>query len=139
MNVLAIEHEYYNTKKNLQEAKIREADLQRKIDYEASELNKSYILSDIDGYVTWSYNTKQGTNYISKGTSMVKVAPEREEKFYAKMIIPEESVKDVHAGQTAHIRVNAYNYYQYGILKSKISFVHRDSSNSFYALADIPN
>ena len=62
--------------------------------------------------------------------------------------ILEEEIKNVEVGQTVHLKFDAYNHYQYGIIKERVSYIDKyieDDSKSknfnkrqFYILVDIP-
>lgn len=103
------------------------------------ELAKCYIVSDMEGYVTGLLTTKPTPNQIPKGTHLITVSPHKEEQFYAKLNLPQQVVKDVKVGQTAHLRLDAYNFYEYGLLKGTITYIGKDTSRYFYALAGLPN
>ena len=64
---------------------------------------------------------------------------EKEEEFYAKCLLSQESIKEVAVGQDTHIKLDAYNYYRFGVLKGEVDYIARaDTSNNFYVLERIP-
>ena len=110
----------------------------KSIDFIQSELDKQYVISNIDGVVTSMFNDNQSFNYINKGESLITVSP-NEETFYARARIKEQDLKYLEVGQKAHLKLDAYYYYQYGPIKGKISYVpdRKDKDNYFYALIDL--
>ena len=110
----------------------------KSIDFIQSELDKQYVISNIDGVVTSIFNEKQNFNFINKGESLITVSP-NEETFYARARIREQDLKYLEVGQRAHLKLDAYYYYQYGPIKGKITYVpeRKDKDNHFYALIDL--
>ena len=109
----------------------------KSIDFIQSELDKQYVISNIDGVVTSMFNDNQSFNFINKGESLITVSPS-EETFYARARIKEQDLKYLEVGQKAHLKLDAYYYYQYGPIKGKITYVpeRKDKDNYFYALID---
>ena len=91
----------------------------------------------MDGYVSWLFNTRQEESFVSKGTALARITPEEEERFYARLQIPEKDIKDIKPGQDAHLKLNAYNHYQFGVVKAKVSFINKDTSDYFYVLTEL--
>lgn len=110
----------------------------KSIDFIQSELDKQYVISNIDGVVTSIFNENQSFNFINKGEPLITVSP-NEETFYARARIKEQDLKYLELGQKAHLKLDAYYYYQYGPIKGKISYVpeRKDKDNHFYALIDL--
>ena len=139
LNVLAAEQEFFNTKKILVEQQITLEKLEGQLAFEKEELDKQFIVSDIEGRVRFLFNSQQKRNYVNKNEVLAVVAPEKEEEFYAKCLLSQESVKEVSVGQATHIKLDAYNYYRFGVLKGEVDYIARaDTSNNFYVLAKIP-
>ncbi len=110
----------------------------KSIDFIQSELDKQYVLSSIHGVVTSMFNDNQNFNFINKGESLITVSP-NEETFYARARIKEQDLKYLELGQKAHLKLDAYYYYQYGPIKGKITYVpeRKDKDNNFYALINL--
>ena len=127
---LAQQQENVNTKLETQE---------RSIDFIQSELDRQYVVSDIDGVVTSIFNENQNFNFVNKGESLVSVAP-NEETFYAKAKVDEQDLKYLKVGQTAHLKLDAYYYYQYGAIKGIVSYIpdRKDKNNEFFVLIELP-
>ncbi len=127
---LAQQQENVNTKLETQE---------KSIDFIQSELDRQYVISDIDGVVISIFNETQNFNFINKGESLVSVAP-KEETFYARAKVNEQDLKYLKVGQTAHLKLDAYYYYQYGAIKGYVSYIpdRKDKNNEFYVLIELP-
>lgn len=127
---LVQQQEDVNTKLETQE---------KSIDFIQSELDRQYVISDIDGVVTSIFNEQQNFNYINKGESLISVAP-KEETFYVRAKVNEKDLKYLKVGQTAHLKLDAYYYYQYGAIKGTVSYIpdRKDKNNEFYVLIDLP-
>ena len=107
----------------------------KSIDFIQSELDKQYVISNIDGVVTSMFNENQNFNFINKGESLITVSPS-EETFYARARIKEQDLKYLEVGQRAHLKLDAYYYYQYGPIKGTVNYVpdRKDKDDNFYAL-----
>lgn len=138
LNVLSTQYERINAEKTLTEAKANLEQLKQQLIYQKEALEKSIVVADKAGYVSRLFNSKRDIKLVPKGKPLLTITPQAEEKFYAKFRIPQAAVKDVKAGQVAQIRLDAYNYYQYGVLEGEVIHIDRDTANSFYALAVIP-
>lgn len=108
---------------------------EKSIDFIQSELDKQYVISNIDGVVTSIFNENQDFNFINKGESLITVSP-TEETFYARARIREQDLKYLEVGQKANLKLDAYYYYQYGPIRGEISYVpdRKGKDNFFYAL-----
>jgi len=127
---LAQQQENVNTKLETQE---------KSINFIQSELDRQYVISDIDGVVSSIFNETQNFNFINKGESLVSVAP-NEETFYARAKVDEQDLKYIKVGQTAHLKLDAYYYYQYGAIKGMVSYIpdRKDKNNEFFVLIELP-
>ena len=68
---------------------------------------------------------------------MAIIAPKKE-AFYAKVILDEKDLAYIKNGQEINLKLDAYNYYRYGAIKGKITYVSpSDVDKTFYCLADI--
>jgi len=112
---------------------------EKSIDFIQSELDRQYVISDIDGVVSSIFNETQNFNFINKGESLVSVAP-NEETFYARAKVDEQDLKYLKVGQTAHLKLDAYYYYQYGAIKGLVSYIpdRKDKNNEFFVLIELP-
>ena len=68
---------------------------------------------------------------------MAIIAPKKEH-FYAKVLLDEKDLAYIKKGQEINLKLDAYNYYRFGAIKAKITYVSpSDVETSFYCLADI--
>lgn len=111
---------------------------EKSIDFIQSELNKQYIVSDIDGVVTSLFNETQNFNFINKGESLVTVSP-TEELFYARAKVQEKDLKYISVGQASNIKLDAYYYYKYGAIKGIVTYIpeRKDRNGDFYVTIDL--
>ncbi|MEL6924575.1 MAG: hypothetical protein AAFO94_11050, partial [Bacteroidota bacterium] len=108
LNFLSTEHEYYNTQKTLQEKRMRQQTLRRKLALEEKEMQKRYIVAESDGHVSWLFNSRQDKSFVPKGRSLLKINPVEKERFYARLSVPERVVKDVIVGIEFQVSVLSY-------------------------------
>lgn len=147
MEIISSEKDYYSTLQRLREEEINKGQLKVLVNTTKQELERQFIIADIDGYVSKLYNFHTDINYLAKKTSILKITPSKETQFVAKLTINEKAIKDVHIGQEAHLKLDAYNHYQYGILKATITHIDKELVKSktkghvtkFYALASLSN
>lgn len=109
------------------------------IDIIQSEINKQYIVSNIDGVIIDVFTENQNVSFINKGESLITISPESE-NFYARVRVDEQYLKYIEVGQTTHLKLDAYYYYQYGPIKGTVSFIpdRKEKDNNFYVLVDLP-
>ncbi len=138
LTLLSSEYDRATIERQLLEAKTKQIQLEDQLRFQKDQFEKCYVIAKIDGNVSRLFNVKIESNYLPKGTEMIILTPLEEQKFYAEMIVPQMGIKDVKVGQTTHLKLDAYNYYKYGILKGKVSYIKKDTSNNFFVLAQIP-
>jgi epimerase transport system membrane fusion protein len=138
LNTLTNEYELINLRKQILEEEKKKQGFLGQMEFMLKELNRLVVISDIDGYVSQLFNTRQAANFVTKETSLITIRPKEEEAFYAKLLLPQASIAKIDTGQLVHFKLAAYNYYQYGILNGKITHIsQQDSSAYFYILADV--
>jgi hypothetical protein len=65
------------------------------------------------------------------------IAPKKE-TFYTKVILDEKDLAYIKTGQDINLKLDAYNYFRYGAIKGKITYVSpSDVDKTFYCLAEI--
>jgi multidrug resistance efflux pump len=95
------------------------------------------IISSIDGTISNLFNSRQNIEILAKGELLTIIAPKKEH-FYAKVILDEKDLAYVKNGQEINLKLDAYNYYRYGAIKGKITYVSpSDVDKTFYCLATI--
>ncbi len=138
MQVLSNDFEQVDLKKKLLDEEAKSQELGSRTAYLLAELKKLVLIADMNGHVSRLFNTQREVHFVNKGASLLTLRPDAEESFYAKVTIPQASVSRVDTGQEVHLKLKAYNHYQYGILKGRVEHVSRqDTSDNFYVLANI--
>lgn len=138
LDVLSVENQLLNLEKSITEAESKEKRLEQQINFKKKELEKLTVRAQQAGYISQIFNAHQSIQQINKGATLLTLTPALDAQFYAKFRIPQTAVKDVKSGQRAQIRLEAYNYYRYGVLEAEVIHVDKDTSDQFYALAKIP-
>ena len=139
INRINVEQEIIELKKKIFQQETLVETLGVQMEFLAKEMKKLLVISDVDGTIATLFNEKQKTRFVEKGTPLVIVRPDEEEVFLARLQIPQSAVAKIQIGQQIHLKLEAYNYYQYGILKGKIKSINpKDATNQFYLLAEIP-
>ena len=138
LTVLGAENELLNTQKLLQSERDRIVQLEQQLRSEHEQYGRQFLIADFDGTVSQVFNLGKQQRRVGRGQLLLTLRPRQETAYFARLLLPQASVKRVRPGQTANIKLDAYNYYQYGVLKGKILHVDRDTSAQFYALASLP-
>jgi HlyD family secretion protein len=103
-----------------------------------NELNKQSVIASAAGRVNYLFNTKQSSNLINKGDLLISIAPQAV-SYYAKVTVPEKDLPYVRAGLDAHLKLDAYQNFQKGMINGKVSYVaERKENDQFYALVQLP-
>ena len=111
------------------------------------------LRATIDGTITDLFTTKLKTTSIQKDQMLCVLNPSVEQEFFAKVKLKEEEIKDIIPGQKVHLRLPAFNHYQYGVLKGEVQHVNKEvikeeestqpekaeDTGDFYALVSIPD
>ncbi len=136
-NIIEVDNELQAYRQDLVELETQIKDGKYNLTYITDELKKMVILSTIDGTVSNLFNSKQNIEILAKGDLLAIIAPEKE-KFYAKVTLDEKDLAYIKNGQEINLKLDAYNYYRYGAIKGKISYVSpSDVEKTFYCLAAI--
>lgn len=104
------------------------------------EINDLVVVSNIDGYVSALFNQQVEANIIAEGGLIARVTPNGSGQFYCKLNVTEESLAEIVPGQKVNIKLDAYNHYQYGVLKGKVLNIDKETVNllqQFYVLVAV--
>ena len=137
LSVLSGRYDRSQIEKQLIEENIRKIQVTDQLNLHRSNLEKCVLTATQDGFISQIYNTKMDANFVEKGTPLLVLSPKEEAQFYAEMSLSQQAIRSVKPGQTTHLKLDAYNYYQYGLLKGEVSFVKKDTSNNFFVLAEL--
>src|SRR5258706_2986735 len=104
------------------------------------EIRKQFIISGMEGEAMNVYNLKFTQNFVSKGDLLLTVVPRRD-KYYAKVMVPQRDIRYVKVGQATHLKVDAFNFFEKGILEGEVSYVpERKPKEDFFVIIDLlPN
>jgi len=101
------------------------------------EIRKQFIISGLEGEVMNVYNQKFAQNFVNKGDLLLSVVPKRD-KYYAKVVIPQRDIRYVKVGQATHLKVDAFNFFEKGILQGEVSYVpERKPKEDFFVIIDL--
>lgn len=135
--IIDVDNELQNYRRDFVELVTDIKDGNYNLTYVSDELKKMVILSTIDGTISNLFNSKQNIEILGKGELLTIIAPKKE-KFYAKVILDEKDLAYIKNGQEINLKLDAYNYYRYGAIKGKITYVSpSDVDKTFYCLATI--
>jgi len=151
MNLLKAEEDFLKIGNNIAEENARIVDLNAEIDGIKLSLESLTLKATVDGYITDMFTTKLKTIFIAKDQELFVLNPQIEEEFFAKVIVKEEELKDIIPGQKVHMKLSAFNHFQFGVLKGEVRHVNKEinqkketetsnvaTGNGFYALVGIP-
>lgn len=147
LNILDLELEALNQQKALEQEIAKEEQLYTTLNTLQEQLDQLNIIAEKEGYVVNLFNIKSDVNILPKNESILYVSPVSGERFYAKLLVSESDIKNIQADQIVHIRLKAYNHYQYGIIKAKVQHVDKQiieqeedlGKADFYVIAQISN
>jgi len=136
-SMIDVDNQMQNYQRELVELETEIKDGKHNLIYLDDELKKLVIVSSLDGTISNLFNAKQSIETLAKGDILGILAPKKE-AFYAKVILDEKDLAYIKNGQEINLKLDAYNYYRYGAIKGKITYVSpSDVDLTFYCLADI--
>ncbi len=146
INVLNLESDFINQQNVLQQELLKKDQLKATLQTLKEKQEQLTIIADKQGYVVDLFNTNNDVNFLQKNEKILYLSPNTGQQFYAKLAIKESEIKNIIPGLPVHIKLKAYNHYQYGILKGKVQHVDKkfpsksdsDSKDQFYVIASIP-
>lgn len=135
--IIDIENQIQNYNRDIIELQALISNTKYNLNYITDELGKLMIISPINGTISTLLNAKQNLKIINKGEVLTIIAPKKE-TFYAKIKLEEKDLAYVKKGQEINMKLDAYNYYKYGAIKGKISYVSpSDVDKTYYCLANM--
>ncbi|RZJ29220.1 MAG: HlyD family efflux transporter periplasmic adaptor subunit [Flavobacterium sp.] len=136
-SIIDVDNDIENYKREILELQTAIKDGKSNLTYISDELGKMVIVSPYNGTISNLFNAKQNQQLVEKGELLAIVAPEKE-KFYAKVTLDEKDLAYIKNGQDINLKLDAYNYYRYGAVKGRITYVSpSDVNQKFYCLARI--
>ena len=135
--IIDIENQIQNYKRDIIELQGLISNTKYNLNYITDELGKLMIISPINGTISTLLNAKQNLEIINKGEVLIIIAPKKE-TFYAKIKLEEKDLAYVKKGQEINMKLDAFNYYKFGAIKGKISYVSpSDVDKTYYCLANM--
>jgi multidrug resistance efflux pump len=136
-NIIDVDNNLEGYKRDLEEIQTKMKDDSHTLNYIKDEINKLIVVAPFDGTVSNLYNAQQNLEIIPKGELLSIVAPKKEQ-FYAKVTLDEVDLAYVRKGQEINLKLDAFNYFRFGAIKGKITYVSpSDVNKTFYCLATI--
>ena len=136
-NIIDVDNNLEGYKRDLEEIQTKMKDDSHTLNYIKDEINKLIVVAPFDGTVSNLYNAQQNLEIIPKGELLSIVAPKKEQ-FYAKVTLDEVDLAYVNKGQEINLKLDAFNYFRFGAIKGKITYVSpSDVNKTFYCLATI--
>ena len=135
--IIDIDNQLQNYNRDIIELKAMIADKRHNLTYITDELEKLTLISPINGTISNLFNAKQNLETVNKSDLLAIIAPKKEQ-FYAKIILAEKDLSYIKKGQEINLKLDAYNYYLYGPIKGKITYISpSDVDKTFYCLANM--
>jgi multidrug resistance efflux pump len=135
--IIDVDNQIQNYQRDIVELEAQIKDGKSNLDYISDELGKLVIVSTINGTISNLFNARQNVEIVAKGDLLTIIAPKKE-AFYAKVTLDEKDLAYIKKGQDINLKLDAYNYYRFGAIKGKITYVSpSDVDKSFYCLATI--
>lgn len=132
------DQEYLNTKNEAVKLKQQLQTATTNLIFQKNLMKQQYLIASENGYVQLLFNAKRAMNFFAKGSPIMIVTPKKKQSFYAKLILSQQSIKDIKIHQKVHLRLDAYDVMKYGVTKGRISYLSEgNEANEFYALVDI--
>jgi len=144
ISILNLESELLNQQNGLQQELAKRDQLQATLKTLQNQKNQLFIIANKQGYVVDLFNSNNEVNFLQKNEKILYVSPKTGQRYYAKLAIKENEIKNIKSGLPVHIKLKAYNHYQYGIIKGEVQHVDKQYSNDkesssekFYVIANI--
>ena len=135
--LIELDNSIVNYEKEILELQTQIKNKEYNINFISDELNKLIIVAPFNGTISNIFNAKQNIQIINKGELLAILAP-TEEKFYAKITLPEKDLTYIKEKQDVNLKIDAYNYYKFGAIKGKIQYITpSDIDKNFYSIANL--
>ncbi len=137
LNIIAIDNQIISYQREISDLKAEIENKKYNLSYIQDELGKLTVIAPYSGTISGIFNSKQTQQTINKGEMLTVIAP-KEETFYAKILLSEKDLIYVKKGLEVNLKLDAYNFYQFGAIKGKISYVSpANVDNNFYCLVNL--
>jgi multidrug resistance efflux pump len=110
----------------------------RNLEYLREQIQKQYIVASMDGQIQNLFNVKFSQNFVSKDQLLFSIIPQKD-RFYARVRVPQRDMRYVQVGQPAHLKVEAFNFYNKGILIGRVAYVPESKpKEDFFVHVELP-
>jgi multidrug resistance efflux pump len=120
--IIEIDNQIVNYKAQIDELAAQIKNRKYNLNYLSDEMQKLMVTATIDGTISNIFNSLQRLELVNKGELLAIIAPKKE-NFYAKITLPEKDLTYVKRGQDVNLKIDAYNYYKFGVIRGKITYV----------------
>lgn len=111
----------------------------RNHNFMSEQVQKEFVIARSDGVVQNLFNVKFSQNFVSKDQLLLSIVHQKD-KFYARVAVPQRDMRYVKAGQPAHLKVEAFNFYSHGILFGRVAFVPESKpKEDFFVNVELPD
>jgi multidrug resistance efflux pump len=111
----------------------------RSVNYLREQIKKQFIIAETDGQVQNLFNVKFSQNFVAKDQLLLSIVP-AQDKFYARVIVPQRDMRYIKIGQRAHLKVEAYNFFTKGILVGRVAYIPESKpKEDFFVNVELPD
>lgn len=136
-NLLQIDNQIINYKSQIIDMQSQIESSKYNLEYFKDEVGKLIVIAPFSGTISNVFNTTQNRLIVSKDETLTVITPLKE-SFYAKVSLPEKDLIYVKTGQQANLKLDAYNYYQFGAIKGTVTYVSQsDSDRKYYCIVKL--
>ena len=135
--LIELDNSIVNYNKEILELETQIKNKEYNLEFISDEKNKLIVIAPFNGTISNIFNTKQNLQIVNKGELLAILAP-TEEKFYAKITLPEKDLTYIKNNQAVNLKIDAYNYYKFGAIKGNIQYITpSDIDKNFYCIANL--
>lgn len=135
--LIELDNSIVNYNKEILELETQIKNKKYDLEFISDEKNKLIIVAPFNGTISNIFNAKQNLQIINKGELLAILAPTNE-KFYAKITLPEKDLTYIKNNQEVNLKIDAYNYYRFGAIKGNIQYITpSDIDKNFYCIASL--
>lgn len=135
--LIELDNSIVNYNKEILELETQIKNKKYNLEFISDEKNKLIIVAPFNGTISNIFNAKQNLQIINKGELLAILAP-TDEKFYAKITLPEKDLTYIKNNQEVNLKIDAYNYYKFGAIKGNIQYITpSDIDKNFYCIASL--
>lgn len=131
-SMIELSNQITNYEREILDLQTQSKNQEYNLEYFSEELGKLVVLAPIDGTISNLFNVKQSQSIIPKGELLGILAP-KGESYYAKITLAEKDLNAVKVGQKVSLQMDAYNYYKFGAVEGRITYVSPSEVNQTFS------